>query len=81
LKVSELKEILNSLPDDTQIVMSSDSEGNSYSPLSGYCVGQYVPENTWSGTFYDETDFKSECEEGYCEPDSAIVALCIWPTN
>lgn len=81
MKVSELKEILSSLPNDTQIVMSSDGEGNSYSPLSGYCVGHYVPENTWSGMFYEEDEFKSECEEGYCDLDGSITVLCIWPNN
>lgn len=81
ITVKELKEIINDLSDETPIVMSSDGEGNNYSPLAGYCTGVYVPESTWAGQFYDSAEFESECKEGYCDAGSAITALCIWPTN
>lgn len=53
MKVKELKEEIANLPDDMEIIMQRDSEGNGYSPLS--CVDKdavYIPESTWSGDVY-----------------------------
>lgn len=35
MNVKELKEFLNNLPDEMEVVLQSDPEGNSYSPLQG----------------------------------------------
>jgi hypothetical protein len=82
MKVKELRTLLESLPDDMLIVMSSDSEGNGYSPLAGDCVGKYVPENTWCGAFYDILEYEDEVEDGMIdENDTVVDALALWPTN
>ncbi|MFT7273462.1 MAG: hypothetical protein ACI9V1_003000, partial [Spirosomataceae bacterium] len=35
MTVKELKELLQTLPDNMEVILQSDAEGNSYSPLSG----------------------------------------------
>ena len=71
----ELIEILADVPDDYLIVLSSDSEGNSYSPLSGYGKVMYMPENEYSGEIYDE-ESAEDMEFEYVEN-----AFVLWPTN
>lgn len=81
MRVGKLKEILNELDDSVLIVMSSDAEGNSYSPLAGWWEGIYVPDSTWSGSVYDPDD--EEYGE-YGEPEEAEDAepcVVLWPTN
>ena len=90
MTVGELKEVLNDCPDDTIIVMSSDGEGNSYSPLAGYNTDyMYVPDSTWSGEIKLK-ELTPELEaQGYGEDDTynadydedAVPALVLWPTN
>ena len=41
MNVKELKEILVFIPDEYEIVLSSDEEGNSYSPLQGINASEY----------------------------------------
>jgi hypothetical protein len=50
MNVKELKEALEELPDDMEIILQKDAEGNGYSPLYGAdpdCI--YIPETTWYG--------------------------------
>jgi hypothetical protein len=63
------------------IVMSSDSEGNSYSPLSGHAVGKYVADSTYSGCYYDNLDYIDAVNEGYYDEEDAENAVALWPTN
>ena len=49
MTVKELIEELKEYPQDSQVVMSSDGEGNSKSPLAALGDAVYVPESTWSG--------------------------------
>lgn len=51
--MKQLKEVIKNLPDDMEIIMQKDAEGNGYSPLEGIdsdCV--YVPESSYSGSVY-----------------------------
>lgn len=83
-KVAELIKVLKEYDDDTLIVMSSDAEGNSYSPLSSFCEGYYAPENTWSGTFFTDEDIEDDEEEEIFDEEmkeKAIKCLVIWPIN
>lgn len=74
MTVKELREALENLPDDLPVVMSKDSEGNAYSPLSSYADDvEYVAETTWYGELYS----KDEDER----PDNGVDVLCLWPTN
>ena len=57
MNVKELKEALENLPDDMEIILQKDSEGNGYSPLSGAddeCI--YVSHEAWYGNVYATTN-------------------------
>ena len=45
--------LLNKQPSDYQVVISIDSEGNGFSPVSGYALGFYLPEDVSHGDFTD----------------------------
>ena len=50
MNVKELKEALEELPDDMEVILQKDAEGNGYSPLADAdpdCI--YFPETTWYG--------------------------------
>lgn len=54
MTVKELKESIENLPDDMEIILQKDSEGNGYSPLSGADPDAvYIAETTWYGDVYD----------------------------
>lgn len=76
MKVSELISHLQAIVDeDAEIVMSSDGEGNNFSPLDDISIGRYYPVSTWSGDFSDNPeDYK---EMG----NSSQIAVAFWPTN
>ncbi len=53
MKIKELKELLETLPDDMDVILQKDSEGNGYSPLAGGDnEAVYIPNSTWSGEVY-----------------------------
>jgi hypothetical protein len=62
--VGELREKLKQFPDDTPVIMSSDAEGNSYSPLAGVHAAHYEADSTWSGEIKDT---KEDWEQGAFE--------------
>ena len=54
MNVRELKEVIANLPDDMEVVLQKDSEGNGYIPLEGADSNAvYIPDSTWSGDVYD----------------------------
>jgi hypothetical protein len=55
------------------VIMSSDSEGNRYSPLSSVNPFRYLPDSTWSGEIYNEDDEEL--------PTGTKAALVLYPTN
>jgi hypothetical protein len=86
ITVKELKEILAGLPDDMEIIMSKDSEGNKFSPLSDVDYNSiYVPETTWYGTVYSDSWTADEAcyddEEEWQEVLKQPRVLVLWPTN
>jgi hypothetical protein len=70
MKVKDLIEQLISLDPNLDLVMSKDAEGNKFSPIDEFTVGQYESETSWSGEFDDS----AECESN---PNS----VCFWPKN
>lgn len=74
MNVRDLIKELMQYPEDALVVMASDGEGNSHSPLSGVDGVFYVPDNTWSGTVYD----KNDAEVNELEFQDAVV---FFPTN
>ena len=88
MKVRDLIDLLSTLDQEAEVVLSSDAEGNSYSPFSCCSKGVYAPDSTWSGDFYSTNDTVDEDEDaddeddGDCgPPDNAIPAVVLWPTN
>ena len=72
MKISELIAALKELPQDYDVVMSADAEGNSFSPAAEIGTYMYSPTTTWDGDIINEED----CEGPYQE--NAVV---LWPTN
>lgn len=85
MNVKELKAVLETLPDDMEVILQKDSEGNGYSPLSGADPNSiYVPDSTYSGDVYslewsasDACMTEKEWEE-FCKKDKALI---LYPTN
>lgn len=84
MTVKELIKELKTMDPDRIVVMSSDGEGNSYSPL--YCLysADYKAESKWSGIVGFSTLSEDDIKQGYTEEDVLVggkpcVVLC--PTN
>ena len=76
------------VPDDTLIVLSSDAEGNTHSPLDSGGSQLYAAETTWSGYVYPtrtELDALIAEGSGWSEddraPDDAVPAFVLVPVN
>lgn len=96
MKVKDLIKVLKELPEDAIVVLSSDEEGNSYSPLASYNTNyMYIPDSDWSGEIkikeltpelikhgYTEEEVYGYTEYDDDEPDTnGIPALVLWPTR
>lgn len=85
MNVKELRELLATLPDDMEIILSKDSEGNRFSPLSDYNADSiYVPDSTYSGDVYDDVwtaEDASMDEEVWQKLLDGPRVLVLWPTN
>jgi hypothetical protein len=86
MNVKELKEIIANLPDDMEIIVQKDSEGNGYSPL--YCADPdaiYIPDSTYSGEVYSlEFTAEDNCmeeDEWSTMKDEHPRALILAPVN
>ena len=75
MTVKELKEQIENLPDDMEVILQKDAEGNGYSPLSDVdsnCV--YIPETTWYGGMYSldwTADYACMTDEEWVDWNSA----------
>ncbi|WP_331740697.1 hypothetical protein OG613_46930 (plasmid) [Streptomyces sp. NBC_00015] len=71
------------LPGTTLVVLSSDTEGNRYSPFSTYSHGRYAPIYDLTGDVYpleSELAKDPELRELFPEiPDNAVPALVLYP--
>ena len=68
MTVGELKEQLRNIPDNLLVVVSSDGEGNSISPLFDVTYPEFYESiSPWRGYLEGE-------EEG-------IEVVALWPTN
>lgn len=76
MNVKELINILKNITPESEVIIQKDSEGNGYSPLSGVFSGVYVPENTYSGEFYDIDEVNDEVD--ISDGKNAVVFV---PTN
>lgn len=81
MKVKDLIAELSELNPEFEVVLSSDSEGNNYSPLAGCDIGRYSPETTWRGDWTSVGDPGAPEEEiDGCTPEQAN-AVALWPVN
>ena len=91
MNVGEVKKFIEGLDDDVVFVLSSDGEGNSFSPLAGMDRVMYVPESTWDGYIWNEDDALDDLDDEELEalgedahldpPDDAVSAVVLWPVN
>lgn len=72
MKVKELIEQLQKLPEDAIVILQKDAEGNGYSPVDDAEEAIYVAEKTWCGEVYS-LDYK---QLGY-EPDLTNAEPCV----
>ncbi len=64
MTVKELKFLIEDLPDEMEIIMQKDAEGNGYSPLSKLDTDSvYIPENTWSGEVINVKELLEDTKE------------------
>ena len=85
MKVKELIEMLQKENQEAIVVMSSDGEGNSYSPVADIGdVDRYKAHSTWSGEVgYSKLTPKMK-EDAYSEEDlltDGEPAVVIFPVN
>lgn len=86
MTVAELREALEACGDNDLVIMASDAEGNSHSPLYQLDEVTYVPNSTWSGSIYvrhldDEARRQGYTEEDLYEGEDGIKAVVLCPTN
>lgn len=73
MNIGQLKYLIAELPDDLEIVMANDTEGNGYSPLDEAVNGRYIANSTWSGDVIHP--------DGWNDYPDATPALVLWPVN
>jgi hypothetical protein len=84
MKVKTLLDLLKEVDPDRKVIMSKDSEGNSYSPLYSIWFGAYRPESTWGGEVGLEELTEEDIAHGYSEDDvisDGQSAVILQPTN
>lgn len=86
MNVKELREALANLPDDMEVILQKDAEGNGYSPLEGAdAEAIYLAETTWSGECY--ADSWTAGEAGFDEDEWDDIkqdnprCLVLFPVN
>ena len=78
MTVKQLRDRLEILPQDAQVILSNDEEGNGFSILECVQVGRY---NKKTGD-YGLAALTPELEnEGYTKEDvvDGPLAVCLWP--
>ena len=80
MTVKELKKAIANLPDEMEVILQKDAEGNGYSPLRGADYDAvYIPETTWYGEVYsiewtsDDASMSDEEWEGIKEKPRALI--------
>ena len=86
MNIGELKEAIKGLPNDMNIILQKDGEGNGYSPLYGVDPNFiYIADNEYSGEVYslgfsaDDAGFE-ENEWKYLKLEHS-PSLILVPTN
>jgi hypothetical protein len=62
MKVEDLKKMLNNLPDDMEVIIQKDSEGNDFSPLAGaYSNAVYIGNNLSGDVYFTDHSADDAC--------------------
>ena len=85
MTVKELKEAIENLPDDMEVVLQKDSEGNGYSSLYGAdSDAVYIPDSTYSGDVYSmnwTAEDADMCDSEWEDIKLKTRALILYPVN
>lgn len=87
LTVGDIKALLDTVPDDLLVVLASDGEGSSFSPLVEVSLQRYLEHSDWSGELVVQEDEAFFTEEPFDELDfdsgeyAVYDVLCLWPTQ
>lgn len=76
MNVADVITLLEKLDPNAVVVLSSDGEGNSFSPVAGSVAKYfYVPEYSGSGTLYEleEGETVEELQQQYPNAQKAVV--------
>lgn len=76
--IEHLRKIQSEGHGDSVVLLSSDGEGNSFSPFAELGTYFYKADSTWSGEICDESE--KEAHPGDFE-DYNQKAIVLWPTN
>lgn len=83
--VKELKETIANLPDNMEVIVQKDVEGNGYSPLRGADFDAvYIPETAYYGEVYDtkwSADEADMNDEEWKEIKEKPRSLILHPIN
>lgn len=74
MKVKDLKEKLKNLPEDLEVILASDAEGNEFIPLADLEEVRYEAENNYYGYVVDEEDWDEEIDGQF-----KTNAVALWP--
>ena len=84
MTVKELIEKLQQEDPERIVIISKDSEGNNFSPLSDLSAYAYDPETIRSGDIGIEKLTDENREQGYTIENIVVdgqKAIVLWPTN
>lgn len=73
MKLKDFIKQLLALPEDLEVVMSKDGEGNGFSPFADFSLNMYAADSTWSGELKDPEEMQDD--------EYKINAVVLWPTN
>lgn len=82
MNIKELIALLNTLPQDAEVIMSIDSEGNKFSPLDGFDTGrlpEYEEGNCWIDSYHSDAHSDSSCGLEPGERETLTKVVCFWP--
>lgn len=78
MTVGELQQLLADFDPTAEVVLATDADGNTFSPLSDASLGYYLEDSSWSGDFVSNEDVD---EDEDINVDGAPPAVALWPTN
>ena len=78
MTVGELQQLLADFDPAAEVVLATDAEGNTFSPLSDVSLGYYLEDSSYSGDFVSNENVD---EDEDINVDNAPIAVALWPTN